>query len=599
MAFKIRGNYQNFGGTEGNDFWVMKLNQASKTWFHNSRIPGHRMGADFDCSGLNYPAKFAVVGDFDGDGHSEIAIAPDAPGSMGNDFWVMKFDPTSKSWYHLSQIPGHPMEADFDCSGSNYPAKFAVVGDFDGDGHSEIAIAPYIGWIGNIIMPSAGNDFWVMKFDPASKTWFHLSKIPNHPIDADFDCSGLNYPAKFAVVGDFDGDGCCEIAIAPDAPGSKGNDFWVMKFDPASKTWFHLSQIPGHPMEADFDCSGLNYPAKFAVVGDFDADGRSEIAIAPNIGWIGNITMPSAANDFWVMKYDPASKTWFHLSQIPGHPMEADFDCSGLIYAPKFAVVGDFDGDKRSEIAVAPNAPGSKGNDFWVMKFDPASKTWFHLSQIPGHAMEADFDCSGLNNPAKFAVVGEFDRNGQQEILIAPVSARYSTGNDFWAMKFDRASKIWLHLSQIPNHPIEADIDFSTFRFVVKFAVTGDFDGDGYDEVAVVPASWIRDAIKEACDAVDTFITDSSLCSCIHDRCANSTVICEDCSDSTILGYNNKWWFFGWHKDDEIHLCINNIIANADLSGLGEIAVHEWAHSCCWDEGDGKGVPGDSGYYPD
>lgn len=62
--------------------------------------------------------------------------------------------------------------------------------------------------------------------------------------------------------------------------------------------------------------------------------------------------------------------SWFHRSPIPVHPTEADLDCSALVYPGKFAVAGDFDGDGRDEIAVAPNASGSSGNDFWVMHFE-------------------------------------------------------------------------------------------------------------------------------------------------------------------------------------------------------------------------------------
>ena len=62
-------------------------------------------------------------------------------------------------------------------------------------------------------------------------------------MQADIDFSGLGFPAKFAVVGDFDGDGLQEIAVAPEAGSSAGNDFWVMKFDTASRTWGHLSPI--------------------------------------------------------------------------------------------------------------------------------------------------------------------------------------------------------------------------------------------------------------------------------------------------------------------------------------------------------------------
>ena len=77
---------------------------------------------------------------------------------------------------------------------------------------------------------------------------------------------------------------------------------------------------------------------------------------------------------------------WVQTSLISGHGMEADFNCSGLDYVARFAVTGDFDGDGRDEIAVAPENPGTPGNDFWVMKFnnDPNNPGWFHLSPSLG-----------------------------------------------------------------------------------------------------------------------------------------------------------------------------------------------------------------------
>ncbi|MCH8275532.1 MAG: hypothetical protein IH851_12160, partial [Armatimonadetes bacterium] len=81
--------------------------------------------------------------------------------------------------------------------------------------------------------------------------WFHTTPLPEHPVDADFDCSTLGFPARFAVAGDFDGDGKVEIAIALDAKGSAGNDFWVMKYNTKTNAWEHMSPLSGHPMEAD------------------------------------------------------------------------------------------------------------------------------------------------------------------------------------------------------------------------------------------------------------------------------------------------------------------------------------------------------------
>ena len=170
------------------------------SWDHISPIHGHAMAADIDCSGLQYPAKFIVGGDFDSDGLTELVAAPAASGSRGNDLWVMKYNIAAASWQHMAPIPNHPMDADIDCSGRKFPAKFAVVADFDGDDADELMIAPDA-------TGSRGNDLWVMKFDQVNGLWQHMGPIPNHPMDADIDCSGLQFPAKFAYAGDFDGDG--------------------------------------------------------------------------------------------------------------------------------------------------------------------------------------------------------------------------------------------------------------------------------------------------------------------------------------------------------------------------------------------------------
>lgn len=165
---------------------------------------------------------------------------------------------------------------------------------------------------------------------------------------------------------DFVAQGNCNISLVCPTTGCRGED--------CTRTT-EFAALVGHPMEADIDITTLGFTAKFAVVGDFDGDGRREIAVAPDAGG-------SAGNDFWVMKFGSATGRWQHLSPIPGHPMQADIDFSGLGFAAKFAVAGDFDGDGRQEILVAPAAGGSAGNDFWVMKFDTASRTWRHMSPI-------------------------------------------------------------------------------------------------------------------------------------------------------------------------------------------------------------------------
>ena len=324
-------------------------------------------------------------------------------------------------WLHLSPIPGHALQADLDCSGLPNRGRSVSVGDVDHDGQAEVIVqidAPH----------SGGNDFWVMKFDLAKGNWQHLSPIPGHTLQADLDCSGLPNGARSVNVGDVNHDGQAEVIVQIDAPHSGGNDFWVMKFDRASGSWQHLSPIPGHPLQVDFDCSGLPNGARSVSVGDVNHDGQAEVIV--------QIDAPhSGGNDFWVMKFDLATGSWQHLSPIPGHALQADLDCSGLPNGARSVRVGDVDHDGQAEVIVQIDAPHSGGNDFWVMKFDRATGTWQHLSPIPGHPLQADFDCSGLPNGGRSVSVGDVDGGGRAEVIVQ-IDASRSGGNDFWGMKF-------------------------------------------------------------------------------------------------------------------------------------------------------------------
>jgi hypothetical protein len=49
----------------------------------------------------------------------------------------------------------------------------------------------------------------------------------------------------------------------------------------------------------------------------------------------------------------PAFVPWRHLTELPGHPLGADVDCSGLQQGAKSVTLADVDGDKQAEMIVA------------------------------------------------------------------------------------------------------------------------------------------------------------------------------------------------------------------------------------------------------
>src|ERR1700742_2570825 len=119
---------------------------------------------------------------------------------------------------------------------------------------------------------------------------------------------------------------------------------------------------------------------------------------------------------------------------MPGAALQADFDCSGLPTRGGTVSGGDVDGDGRAEVIVQIDAANSGGNDFWVMKFDPESGSWRHLSPMPGHALQADFDGAGRHNRGRTVSVGDVDGDGRAEVIVQ-IDAANSGGNDFWVMK--------------------------------------------------------------------------------------------------------------------------------------------------------------------
>ena len=105
----------------------------------------------------------------------------------------------------------------------------------------------------------------------------------------------------------------------------------------------------------------------------------------------------------------------------------------------------------------------------------------------------------------------------------------------------------------------------------------------------------IRNSVTLSCEIDIFLITDLELRKCIKKRCDNAKVNCDNNCRPRLLGYNRQWALFGFvvYRSSTANVCVNNPKA---CNKYGRIAIHEWAHSCGWSHGDGKGVPGDSGY---
>ncbi|HWI61253.1 MAG TPA: VCBS repeat-containing protein [Symbiobacteriaceae bacterium] len=406
-------------------------------WVHMEPIPGHPISADIDVTSLPDPVRFGLAADVDGDGRAELILAPDRGQAGASDLWVMKYRLDSGKWEHLSPIAEHALLADVGVAATPMPILTVFAGNFDGRDSMELAV-----------VPKGQPGVWVMRYDAVRRAWAHLSPQANSPIGADL---VLPWPVKFAAAGDFDGDGKWELAVIPQADGLirvyryKGGGHWdavaevgvdsgpskqlvTGRFD-GGPHW--LAVIPERPtpegttlvamrlIDGAFVPMHLSAPAgqtaRLVTVGNFAGGAHEQLALN------------GQGDQFVVFQCTREPAGFFYW-----RPLGEPFDCCDGRYGARFAVAGDFDGDGRAELAVAPDAPGSYANDFWVMRWDGAQ--FVHLGQQPGNGAQADVDASPLAYRARFAVAGNF--SGARDSLAVAIHEQSTRGNDLWVMHF-------------------------------------------------------------------------------------------------------------------------------------------------------------------
>jgi RHS repeat-associated protein len=329
------------------------------TWQPVSRALGMQTwnGNNFVADG-DSTAKFNLVGDFTGDGKSDI-ISKASSGCAA----------------HLSNGAGFDRPPNWSCNlDSN---GYNWVGDFNGDGKADI-------------LSKSG-----------STCKLHISTGTNFNIIPNVACTLNGSKIRWNFVGDFDGDGRTDIV------SKSGND---CALNISTGTGFTTTTIPcainGH------DTLNLNY------VGDFDGDGKADI-----LARIGSASGTAAGCNM-------------NLSTDAGFTT-THWDCS--LDQNGFNYVGDFNGDGKTDtLNVNGNGPHA-------------------VSLSTGTGFVTSSWGVGINGSG-YNWVGDFDGDGKADIVAkggSNCTVHYSTGAGF------------INITQ------PCSTDAGSFNYV------GDFTGDG------------------------------------------------------------------------------------------------------------------------
>jgi hypothetical protein len=262
----------------------------------------------------------ATARDFDDDGYTDLAVttAKKVDGSAVIVLWG-----SAKGLRGGTAVDGAS-------SGSSYETPLAS-GDFDGDGHADLALSP-------------GSDKGLLKgpFDrdgnPDGTDEVPDPELPDDPTDS--------LRVSDLVSGDIDGDGSTDLVTFH--TDDDGESDW------SELAWRGNYYRGGKDGFAKADSSRVP-DGETAVVGDVDNDGHGDLVVSPR----GDDVSRNAVEIAYGTEDGPGSRTETIDADTPGVPGEDDDHNDGDVFTALDA--GDVDGDGYADVVAG--APGSGAGD--------------------------------------------------------------------------------------------------------------------------------------------------------------------------------------------------------------------------------------------
>jgi hypothetical protein len=308
------------------------------------------------------PNVAPLAGDFNRDGRTDLAL-------VGGAGWTQAKVAFSRGNGTFDVTQGAAPNFLFWATSSS---ASRLVGDFDGDRRTDIALVGDPAFTTIPLAVSNGNGSFTVSNASTPDFAFWASTA-----------------ASTKLVGDFDGDGKSDIALVgnpdwhtiPIAYARGGGAFQVANGDAGV---FASAWAPG---------------ARERVIGDFNGDGRDDIALLGNANWH---TIPVAFADgigsFWIANDAARGVGAFaRWAALPGVTR----------------LVGDFNGDGRADVALV-NVPTSETAATLPLAFSNGDGTF--------RATSIQFPDGGFRSWAGTAnvqpIVGDFNRDGYADIAL-------------------------------------------------------------------------------------------------------------------------------------------------------------------------------------
>ena len=458
-------------------------------------------GVELDPEMLDRFGEALAVGDFDSDGHADIAVG--VPGAVINgdvDAGSVHVLYGSANGFRTDNddvFDGDSAGIAGDAEPDDRFGSVLAAGDFDGDGFDDLAIGAPAEAIGSA---SHAGAFWILYGTAGGLT---TSGSDDFNQDSTGVPTGAHANEEFGAAlaaGDFDHDGYDDLAVSapsedrPDCAGGPPEGlvfvFWGASGGLSSTgiQWLDTGVLEGGLL------CGTEF-GKALAAGDFDNDDYEDLAIAdPKLAdWDGSIFVSEAGAVYVVAGsasgLDPGDyERWSQeASGVPGGA--EPFDHMGEALG-----IGNFDGNSRADLAIGLPFNGDGVGDVG----DPGAVVTLHGSSsllTASGALFLEQGASGLpdlvetNDRFGNALAsGDFDGDGYGDLAIGAAEENFGAGTNAGIVMVVPGSPAGLVraaaqlISQdFPGVKEDTDTDDEFGRALA----VGDVDGDGLDDLVV------------------------------------------------------------------------------------------------------------------
>ena len=368
----------------------------------------------------NFFGVSLTAGDFNADGRTDLAVG--AQGYSTNTGRAYIF-------YNDGSIPTTAATADVIITGgaSNFFGVSLTPGDFNADGRIDLAV-------GAAGVFSNSNSVFI---------FYNDGSIPTTAATADVTITGEGgYFGYFLTAGDFNADGRTDLAVSAYQYSSTAGRAYI---------FYNDGSIPTTAATADVIITGEagSYFGYFLTAGDFNADGRTDMAV-------GAYNYSSSTGRAYIFYND---------GTIPTTAATADVIITGEAASNSFGyslTSGDFNADGRTDLAVGASGYSTNTGRAYI---------FYNDGSIPTTAATADVTITGEATSNAFGAsltAGDFNADGRIDLAVGASTYSTSTGR--------------VYLYTFNDWTITGETTTSSFGYSLT---SGDFNADGRTDLAV------------------------------------------------------------------------------------------------------------------